>query len=386
MSTQVRPSSASQRHPNLSQPASSGKKSTNNSLHHHSNIQNSQQKTYANSPHAAKAQQNSAQNTVKRHQKQELLVMTIDLGDGTKDLLKVFEGEDPFVLASEFCEKHGLNPQLIEPLAQNIYGNMEQVLQESVQTLDMYGPGSQTEPAEDISESRENNGDTANYRHVEEEEQVKKSGFSEKKGQMNQNQYQEQLLRQQQAQHGHQGIRYEQQENREEEEEHDEEYQTEGHDDYREEKYNSQNYYQGETEERANDSRKYEEEPEMYEMVETDENSGTPGDRMMGSKGSPMGHGLTEKDLRSSKESREVFKKQQVQTRSLKNQIERKVNSAMIPGSEMEKRKANAEYPMTDKFGRSYTSGGEFQNEEEYLDYLITSQYGNGKEKQPSGR
>lgn len=51
--------------------------------------------------------------------------MTIEIGDGKKDTVRVFENDDPNVLAKRFCEKHNLNPNIIYPLAQNIYTNME---------------------------------------------------------------------------------------------------------------------------------------------------------------------------------------------------------------------------------------------------------------------
>mgnify|MGYP006976747553 CR=1 FL=1 len=75
---------------------------------------------------------------VEEPQEKELLIMTIEIGDGKKDTLRVFENDDPNELAKAFCQKHGLNPNIIYPLAQNIYNNMEQVLQERLDALN-YG-------------------------------------------------------------------------------------------------------------------------------------------------------------------------------------------------------------------------------------------------------
>ena len=64
-----------------------------------------------------------------------LLIMNINIGDGEKYSLSVMEGDDPFDLAKAFCKKHSLNENVIDALAQNIYDNMELVLQETVNTI-----------------------------------------------------------------------------------------------------------------------------------------------------------------------------------------------------------------------------------------------------------
>jgi hypothetical protein len=84
-------------------------------------------------------------------QEKELLIMTIEIGDGQKDTLRVFENDDPNELAKQFCEKHGLNPNIVYPLAQNIYANMEQVLQERLEALNYGGneyPETKEQPQE----------------------------------------------------------------------------------------------------------------------------------------------------------------------------------------------------------------------------------------------
>lgn len=64
-----------------------------------------------------------------------LLVMNINIGDGKRHSLPVMEDDDPYDLARRFCSQYGLNDNVIDALAQNIYDNMEQVLQESVSVI-----------------------------------------------------------------------------------------------------------------------------------------------------------------------------------------------------------------------------------------------------------
>lgn len=68
----------------------------------------------------------------------ELLVMTIEIGNGQKDTIHVFENDDPNDLAYNFCEKHNLDSTIVFPLSQNIYTNMEQVINERVELLNRY--------------------------------------------------------------------------------------------------------------------------------------------------------------------------------------------------------------------------------------------------------
>ena len=62
--------------------------------------------------------------------KTELLIMTIEIGQGRKDTIHVFEGDEPQDLARAFCSKHNLSPSIVLPLTQNIIANIEQVLTE----------------------------------------------------------------------------------------------------------------------------------------------------------------------------------------------------------------------------------------------------------------
>ncbi len=54
-----------------------------------------------------------------------MLTITIDIGGGQQENIEVFEGDDPYDLARQFAEKHGLNGQLTELLASQIQSNIE---------------------------------------------------------------------------------------------------------------------------------------------------------------------------------------------------------------------------------------------------------------------
>lgn len=55
-----------------------------------------------------------------KKQAREILIMTIDIGNGRKGQIRVFEGDDPHELARSFCQEHRLNPKIIDVLVQNI--------------------------------------------------------------------------------------------------------------------------------------------------------------------------------------------------------------------------------------------------------------------------
>ncbi len=64
------------------------------------------------------------------NQNGQILVMTIDLGDGLSDRLDVYEHDDPKILARNFCNKHNLTNEAVELLQQNIKNNTYAVLAE----------------------------------------------------------------------------------------------------------------------------------------------------------------------------------------------------------------------------------------------------------------
>ena len=78
-------------------------------------------------------------NHIKNGQNRELLLcMTVDLGDGKKDVLNVHLNDDPKDLARQFCVKNHLNLEAVEILTNNIILNLN---------------------------SRENEGQNENYAH-----------------------------------------------------------------------------------------------------------------------------------------------------------------------------------------------------------------------------
>lgn len=56
--------------------------------------------------------------------------MTIDLGDGLKDVLNVYEYDDPEQVAREFCARHNLTDEAIPVLTENIIYSKNQALKE----------------------------------------------------------------------------------------------------------------------------------------------------------------------------------------------------------------------------------------------------------------
>ena len=57
----------------------------------------------------------------------ELVVMTVEIGDGRKDVIRIHIGDDPDELAQVFAHKHGLDPHLQQNLALLIRQNKETV-------------------------------------------------------------------------------------------------------------------------------------------------------------------------------------------------------------------------------------------------------------------
>jgi hypothetical protein len=56
-----------------------------------------------------------------------LLHMTVEIGDGRTDTIDVHEGDDPILLADEFCRMHDLSVNVVEPLAEHIQTNVTNV-------------------------------------------------------------------------------------------------------------------------------------------------------------------------------------------------------------------------------------------------------------------
>jgi len=68
----------------------------------------------------------------------EILIMTVEIGDGRRDNIHVFENDRPEDLALEFCHRHGLNEKLQDALTQHIQSNIEQVLNDQKSEGDIH--------------------------------------------------------------------------------------------------------------------------------------------------------------------------------------------------------------------------------------------------------
>lgn len=62
------------------------------------------------------------------NEQQELLTITIDIGNGQQENIEVFEGDSPYNLAQIFAMKHGLDLRLTDLLASQIQSNIDQVM------------------------------------------------------------------------------------------------------------------------------------------------------------------------------------------------------------------------------------------------------------------
>ncbi|MEE4248943.1 MAG: hypothetical protein V2I33_26530 [Kangiellaceae bacterium] len=63
----------------------------------------------------------------------EVLIVSVEIGDGLRDVIKVYEEDDAFKLAADFVAKHGLDPKLEGPLADHILENRK-LLDEEMQS------------------------------------------------------------------------------------------------------------------------------------------------------------------------------------------------------------------------------------------------------------
>jgi hypothetical protein len=56
--------------------------------------------------------------------------MTIDIGNGNKGEIRIFEGDDPYQLALDFCSTYRLSAKIVDILVENIKTNLDLVIQE----------------------------------------------------------------------------------------------------------------------------------------------------------------------------------------------------------------------------------------------------------------
>lgn len=64
----------------------------------------------------------------------EILIMSVDLGDGRTGQITVHENDDPEELAVEFCVKFGLSEELVLPLTEQIEENVAELVETAPQT------------------------------------------------------------------------------------------------------------------------------------------------------------------------------------------------------------------------------------------------------------
>ena len=352
MSSLIKPSTSPQRSPISAQhpsynyrPSSTKAKSAGVPAHNFD-------MTPTSSTSVPKATENnpSNQNTnlLKEDQRQELLVMTIDLGDGSKDLLRVHEGEDPFELAMDFCEKHGLSSQLVEPLAQNIYINMEHVLEESVQTLGMRDGSPGAEREADVRNSSGMVQETGKFKNLGDLAQ-------EARGNANGNPHEDVRM----AYQAQDNEEYQGGEDLHDRDEHE----------IIEEEYSLDKFQDGDRSiQKSSTLQRYTEDHEAYEMADHEENlEEKPVMMRPNSSGSLV-------EQRVSEKNQQVMRKSEEGQRYQPRDDARGYESAIQFNEDDKRRPSNL------------ASGYEFQSEEEYLDHIINNQYGNGKEKQQEGR
>ena len=79
--------------------------------------------------------QDSLRNTSFEDNRQEKLIITIDIGDGRRDEIIVREYDNPRSLAEAFCQKHHLNELACKALIEQIESNVEAPAEEYNQSL-----------------------------------------------------------------------------------------------------------------------------------------------------------------------------------------------------------------------------------------------------------
>ena len=79
--------------------------------------------------------QDSIRYTSMEEAKNEVLVLTIDIGDGRKDELSVKEDDDPHLLAENFCKKHKLSIEVKQALIEQIEQNLELHVEDDISTF-----------------------------------------------------------------------------------------------------------------------------------------------------------------------------------------------------------------------------------------------------------
>ena len=69
-------------------------------------------------------------NNAKTTSRKQLLIITIDIGEGKKEQIFIHENDDPTELALNFCQKNNLTNKIVPVLVKNINDNLQSVLKE----------------------------------------------------------------------------------------------------------------------------------------------------------------------------------------------------------------------------------------------------------------
>jgi len=76
----------------------------------------------------------------------EILIITIDIGDGRTEDLRVYEEDEPEDLARAFCDKHKLGPKVFQVIQNQIEFNIEKLIEEETRAITPTVPKIETKP------------------------------------------------------------------------------------------------------------------------------------------------------------------------------------------------------------------------------------------------
>jgi len=280
----------------------------------------------------------------------ELLIMTIEIGDGNRDTLRVFEDDDPYELAQKFCQIHQLNPQIVEPLAHNIYANIEKVLEERTQGT----TGTETtrvqenEPQDQGQVSGNQSIVGQDYRQIMQQNEFKDMGV--RTGEFR-------SIKDDQGQHHNDSDSYQQQ--------------FGGMQEYRADK-RQKNKEQQQQQQIYN----YVDEEESAQQNEWGPAAAAPLKASKSNKEFGIRASYDHQQHQNSKKSRNPQQEGDYADYNAQNEDQNR--KWTNKSTEASHRQSHVEYPSdrrAPQLGNAYPDN--FQNEEEYLEHLIMSQYGN---------
>lgn len=278
----------------------------------------------------------------------ELLIMTIEIGDGNRDTLRVFEDDDPYELAQRFCQIHQLNPQIVEPLAHNIYANIEKVLEERAQGTTETTRVQENEPQDQGQASNNQSIIGQDYRQMMQQN----DGFKD----MGVRTGEFRSIKDDQGQHDSGNYQQHQQ--------------FGGMQEYRADK-------------RQKNKEQHQQQQQIYNYVDEEEESAQQNE-WDASPIAPLKASKSNKEFgirasyEKSKKSRNPPQQQEGDYTDYNTQTEDHNRKWTNKSTEASNRMSHVEYPSDrrqQQLGNVYPEN--FQNEEEYLEHLIMSQYGN---------